>query len=469
MWRIRVADLRDSWPAWGGVSLAFVTANYAFATLALIINSGFVAVASGGVTLEKSAGFTVGPLTIVIMMCFVASTVIGAATALVITARRSALARLALAGATPAQVRGVLMTQLTAVSLASAAAADVLALVTLTSITDYIVFARAGQGDAVVPPIHDVAPLLLANAGCLLVALFGGARQLRRASEIPPVAALREAQLASPEGAMTRGRWVGVAALAGLVAAFVVAVPVLVARRDKETFSNLLVLDWMLLFVSGALLAALAPVLVGGLTRWWTGLIPWRAPSWRLARATVGAKADRLVRSVTPVMFTIGITLGDQAMGASLLATLDRSGLDIPLSNTGWESFLMIFGLPFLVALAGSVGVLVMMSKQRDAELALAGIVGATPGQRLILPALEAVIITGTAALLALGMVVPTLAYQAYAFTALGLAFAPAVPWGPALVALAAGVLVTAAATVLPTLPALRQSEPRVIARLVAQ
>ena len=101
MWRIRVADLRDSWPAWGGVSLAFVTANYAFATLALIINSGFVAVASGGVTLEKSAGFTVGPLTIVIMMCFVASTVIGAATALVITARRSALARLALAQGNP--------------------------------------------------------------------------------------------------------------------------------------------------------------------------------------------------------------------------------------------------------------------------------------------------------------------------------------------------------------------------------
>lgn len=469
MWRIRIADLRDSWPAWGGVSLAFVTANYAFATLALIINSGFVAVASGAIVLEQTAGFTVGPLIIVVMMCFVASTVIGAATALVITARRSALARLALAGATPGQVRGVLMTQLTGVSLASAVAADVLALASLGSIADYITFARAGQGDGVVQPIHGVAPLLVANAACLMVALIGGARQLRRASEIPPVAALREAQLASARGVMTRGRWVGVAALASLVAVFVAAVPVLVANRNKETFSNVLVLDWILLFVSGALLSTLAPVLVGGLTRWWTGLIPVRAPSWQLARATVGAKADRLVRSVTPVMFTVGITLGDQAIGASLLATLDRSGINIPLSNTGWETFLMIFGLPFLVALAGSVGVLVMMSKQRDAELALAGILGATPGQRLVLPALEAVIITGTGALLALGMVVPTLAYEAYAFTAVGLTFALAVPWGPALVALAAAVLVTAAATVLPTLPALRQSEPRVIARLVAQ
>ncbi len=42
--------------------------------------------------------------------------------------------------------------------------------------------------------------------------------------------------------------------------------------------------------------------------------------------------------------------------------------------------------MALVVAISGGVGVLVMMSRQRDAELALSGAVGTTPAQRTLLP-----------------------------------------------------------------------------------
>ena len=86
------------------------------------------------------------------------------------------------------------------------------------------------------------------------------------------------------------------------------------------------------------------------------------------------------------------------------------------------------FGLPLLVAIAGGVGSLLMMSRQRDAELALAGIAGAEPRQRMLMPALEALIITGTSIVLAIGMVAPMLAFYAFAMSSVGIAPVISIP-----------------------------------------
>lgn len=129
----------------------------------------------------------------------------------------------------------------------------------------------------------------------------------------------------------------------------------------------------------------------------------------------------------------------------------------------------MMAGPPLAIAFAGSIGALIMMGRQRDAELALLGVSGATPGQRAAVPVLEAVIITVSAALLSHGMILPTYAYQAVSLRAAGLTWRAEVPWGAAAATLLVCGAITVASTVLPTLPARRLPENRVIARLVAE
>ena len=125
-------------------------------------------------------------------------------------------------------------------------------------------------------------------------------------------------------------------------------------------------------------------------------------------------------------------------------------------------------GLPLAIAIAGSVGNLAMMSRQRDAELALAGVIGATPVHQRLLPVLEATMVVGTAALMGLVMAAASGAVLAY-----GLQFAVPVttmsmPIGSLLWITLASWLVTVLATTVPSLPALRHPAPAVIARLVA-
>ena len=97
------------------------------------------------------------------------------------------------------------------------------------------------------------------------------------------------------------------------------------------------------------------------------------------------------------------------------------------------------------------------------------GIIGATPGERTRTALLEAVMITVTAALLGVVMLAAAYAHLALGVSALGMQWAAAVPAGPFLATVAVTGGITAAATVLPTLPARSVPEPRVIARLVAE
>ncbi|MFV0254009.1 MAG: hypothetical protein ACK5H2_11845 [Beutenbergiaceae bacterium] len=82
---------------------------------------------------------------------------------------------------------------------------------------------------------------------------------------------------------------------------------------------------------------------------------------------------------------------------------------------------------------------------------------------------LEAVIITVTSALLALIAIVPSIFFQAWSLTAAGLHYDLVVTPVPVLGFLVGGALITTLTTILPTLPARRVPEPRVISRLVAE
>lgn len=460
-------EIRDSWTAWLGVSLGFVVTSAALTLSALALRAAQRA--SGTVIPAMEAGTyqIIGTANLVFCL-IVGLVVIGSSTQLVIASRRGAIARLALAGASPGTVIQTLLAQLGVVALVSALIGDVIAILTLRPALALLVMERADDAAGVpIPATLDGAAILLANLAWLVVALIGGLRQSRKATRIPPVEALRQAQ-GSDADVRSRAHWLqGTLALVVLIGCFV-ALPSLTAQ-GAESFSNLMQTNLLVLLVAGWFLGSAAPALVRPVTAAWTRLGPSTSPVWTVARATVLARSTRLSRSVTPVMFAMGLSLGFLGLAATYNATLTASGFGFNLSHVGALTFVVNLGLALIVALAGSVGSLIMMSRQREAELALLGICGATPRQRIATAAGEALIITVTATLLGVVMVAIAYLHFAVGIGRIGLVFAAAVPLLPVLATLAVATLVTVAATVVPTLGTLGLPEPRVVARLVAQ
>lgn len=467
MRRLHLAELRDSWTAWLGVCIAFVVTNFALALSALALLAGVRFIQSGAVDILDSSAYAAEPSFNLMFCLAVGAVVIGYSTSLVVDSRRGSLARLALTGATPRQVVSTVMTQLAVVSLVCSLVGDALAFVALEPTMRLL---ASGRGDLPSPePVYALWPVVLASLLAVAVSLVGGFRQARRASRIPPVEALRQAGGGGRKERMTVLRWLGAVMCLLVISGAYAVTSQLTADPSGDLVSALIQGGMSLLLVTAVLLSLLAPAVVGPLTRLWTRLVPSFDPCWDLARATTVAKAARLTKSVVPVMMTIGLSFGMLAIGETFQSTLYANGIDVELSGAGLGSVVTLLGLPLLIALAGGVGSLVMMSRQRDAELALSGIVGTTPAQRLAMPVMEAVIITVTGALLAVVMVAVAVGFLAVGFPVAGyeFAFSPSYPMFGGVFALA--LVITVAATLLPTLRSLRLPAPRVIARLVAE
>lgn len=467
MRHLHVAELRDSWSAWLGVCLAFVATNFTLALSALALLSGTRMLRNGLLALDDSTALVYLPGLNIVFCALIGASVIGASTSLVVDSRRGSLARLALSGATPGQVVSTIMGQLTLVTVACAVVGDALALAALQPTLEILAFERDAK---MIPPAPAYAlwPLLLANLIAVGLALLGGFRQARRASRIAPVEALRQATGGQRE-VMTVSRWLGVGVCVLLIGVAYAAIPALTADPSKETISNLFQGSALLLIITAVLLAQIAPLVVGPLTHAWTTVVPPFDPSWHLVRGMTVARGARLTKSVVPVTMAIGLLVGMTALVGTLEASGPANGRDEQLEHAGLLSMMTLFGLPLLIAFAGSVGSLVMMSKQRDAELALSGIVGTTPAQRLAMPVMEGIIITVTGTLLSLVMVAASIGYLAAGFPAADFAFAFSPSYTTLAGALGVSLVITVAATLLPTLPSLRKPEPRVIARLVAE
>lgn len=472
MRRVYLAELRDSWSAWLGVSLAFVVTNLSFVNSALVQASGWRAVNSGQLDLMSSAEFTIIPATNYLFSGIVGLVVIGTSTAMVVDSRRGSLARLAVAGASPKQIVSSIMAQLVAVSLACAVIADVIGLATLDAYLAFLTTGvESGMDIAKPAPVYDVGAVLLANLGCVAVATLGGLAQAQRAAAIPPVEALRQAA-AGPGQKMTVLRWIVVGVSLLVVAGLFAAIFPLMEMRTSETVSTLMQFSFVALLMVTVIMATLAPVLIGPLAQGWTALLPVRDPVWQLARKNIYVRGPRFTRSVVPIIFSIALMLGLLSLGPTIFATSEASGFEggpIQLDKAGMGAFLSLLGPALAIALAGGVGNLFMMSKQRDAELALFGITGATPGQRRWLPILEAVILTVTAAIpatIALGVMV---GYLWLSFAGAGLVPVISVPANAWLTGIGGTGLIMVLATFLPTLKALGQPEPRVVARLAAE
>jgi putative ABC transport system permease protein len=221
------------------------------------------------------------------------------------------------------------------------------------------------------------------------------------------------------------------------------------------------------MLLAGAALSLAAPLTVGLLTRAWTALVPARSASWVLARAAMIAKGERLARTVTPIALTIGLLVGLGAIVATTVALLEAMGRP-SIGSTTLVSLLVLVGLVLIVSVSGGLSVVLMMSRQREGELALAGVVGATPRQQVLVTVFEGVIITVTATLLGLVMTAVGMVVFLVGLGAMGLEAAIVVPWGDFAAVTAVCIVVVIAATTLPTLPSLRRPAREVAAQLAA-
>ncbi|MFT3943759.1 MAG: FtsX-like permease family protein [Ancrocorticia sp.] len=468
MRRVQLAEIKASWRAWLSVSVVFIAINAALCITATLYWTGHVAVREGRIEWFDSVYYTASQGINAVFILLVALPVINSVTGLVVDSRRGALARLALAGASPRQVRSTITTQLVVVTLASAVIG---AAITVIAARPWLIFTAnmSDEGFIFLEPVLSPIPIVATTLACTLIAVVAGYRQANAASRIPPVEALRLSQAPPTRPRLKASGWVKTVLLALVIVISWLSVSIQVAHPYKETVSNLFILSLAQIFLWGALLSVIAPVLVIPMTRFWTHLVPSKSPSWLLARATVSARADRLYKSVVPIMFTFVLGVGALSVDETGMRTLKLAlGLDdIEQANIWFYAY--IFGLPLIIAFSAGVVSLIMMGRQRDAELALVGVVGATPKQRIWAPIFEAVIITGSALLLSLIAIVPSLAFQAYALVSMEFEWTLVVPWAVGACILSGGMVITALATVLPTIPASRLPEPRVIARLVAE
>lgn len=459
MFRLALADLRDAWSAWLGVIVTFVASGFSFGLIAVFLAS---LLASKLDDLSVIYYATIGALNFVILL-IVAISVINSATALVVSSRRGAIARLALAGATPGQLVGALVLQLSLVSAVGSIGGAGLAVWASPAVLSAVGADPSIPG--LIPMQLNVSWIALVVAVLLSVGVgvLGGRAQAIAASRIPPVEALRQSV------GVERTR-VGVRRKVILVVLAVLWVVVVFVPKPSPAgnASNDVAQGAVLsLALTGVLFATAGSTLIGWLTRQWTRVLPIRSASWVMARLSVIAKASRLTRTLVPIMFAVGLTFGLLTFGDSYEKSIEVAlGHDVP--HVSLVSLLSLAGIPVLLSLSGAVGNLVMMGRSRAAELAMGSIVGATPGQLLLVGVFESVIVTVTATLLAAGMTVTSLLFCAVALPTVGASLVISVPWSTLGLVLVVCWLATLAATVAPSVASLFEPPQRVVARLVA-
>ena len=470
MHRVYLAELRDSWSAWLGVSIVFIGVNAVLASSALVIATGTAAVMSGELNIYDSTAFVFLPIFYCLTAGLVGLSTIGSATNLVVETRRGALARLALAGATPKQIKRSVTLQLIVVSLACAAVADVFAALSLPSVLRILATDRTEVAGFTPVPVYDIGAVIATNLITVAIAVLGGRWQARRASELFPVDALRQASTGESLQRGNLGRWLKAGCSLTLVAGTFLAMPaILQSSPPKEVISNTMLLALIAMLVTAAALGTLSPILTAPITRGWTALLPLRSAVWQLARRNVSARGERLARSVVPVMMSVSLLVSLSMLGPTIFGSLEARGIIYEVEQAGSLSMAILVAPALIVAVCGSVGSLFMMSKQRDAELALTGLIGGTPRQRLALPAVEALMITVTATIMAIPPIGVLTMLAVMGLSSLGVPALIVFPADSLAMALGFTGLVTLFAIWLPTLPALNVPERRVIARLIAE
>jgi putative ABC transport system permease protein len=237
---------------------------------------------------------------------FVSVFVVASTFAYAVAARRREFGLLRTAGATPRQVRRLVLGEALAVGIPASAAGGALGIVIALPFARWL--ARAGFAPAGFTAHFILWPVAAAFGIGLAIALMGAWLAARRAGRVRPAEALREA--AVDRRPMTLSRWVvGVAALGGAVP----LIGVFATTRSADAAGLILVVAMLLILGC----AMLAPVLIPPLV--WLLTVPLAAlpgATGMLARRSAVAAVRRTAATVAPILLTVGFA-------GSMLAGLD--------------------------------------------------------------------------------------------------------------------------------------------------
>ncbi len=245
-------------------------------------------------------------LSMVGVICgFITIFVIASTFAFAVASRRREVGLLRLIGATPKQIRRMILGEAFVVALAAAVTGAVLA-----QLATPLLLAKASYTELApvkLEPASPWVPLAIAMAAGLVVAMLGARSAARRAGRIGPVDALREAALEPPRIGPVR-------IVFGLL--FVAGSIVLLSLIRPGTGEAAVVLAMftpMLLVIGLTLLAPLIVPLIGRL--WALPLVAWTQVSGRLARSNVVAAPRRSASLAAPI-------LGISAIAGSMVLAL---------------------------------------------------------------------------------------------------------------------------------------------------
>jgi putative ABC transport system permease protein len=246
------------------------------------------------------------------LAAFVAVFVVAGTFAFAVTQRRRELALLRAAGATPRQVRRLVLGEAVVVGVVAGLAGCGAGLLAAPPFAHAL--ARAGFAPPGFTAGFVLWPLLAAFGAGLLVALAGAAVAARRAGRVRPIEALREAS--AERRVMTAGRWVFGLLFLGGAATLLIAVP----GGGPEAVA-LVLIDAQLAITGVALLAPL----LAPRAAWLAGrALPGVAAA--LAREGARTAIRRTASTVAPILVTAGIAAATLTATATVWGAEERAG-----------------------------------------------------------------------------------------------------------------------------------------------
>ncbi|GAA2805065.1 FtsX-like permease family protein [Kribbella solani] len=247
---------------------------------------------------------------------FITIFVIASTFAFVVASRRREIGLLRLIGATPRQIRRMILGEALVVALAASltgAIAAHLATPLLLSKASYTELAPVK-----LEPASPWLPLAIAVGAGLLVAMLGARSAAKRAGRVGPIDALREAALEPPRIGPVR------IVFGALFFAGAIAMLTLIRPSTGEGAVPLAMFTPMILVIALTLLGPLVVPLVGRL--WATPLVAWTNVSGLLARSNVIAAPRRSASLAAPIL-SISAIAGSMVLSLSFAADSEAANI----------------------------------------------------------------------------------------------------------------------------------------------
>ncbi|MGU3409762.1 FtsX-like permease family protein [Microbacterium sp. M1A1_1b] len=417
MIRLTLASMATHRRIWIGALLVAIVASAALSLAAGVVQTGVDMLALDPADLVRSSGLTELPpgfdqaqaaqlffaayaslgAGVVVVTSVAVVSVVNTVTNLTVELQRREYALWQLAGVSPRRITAVVQLQIALVSAVGGLVGGFSGFLFVGPVLDWALGSASGLPR--IPVVYTAVDALCCVAVVVLLASFGARRSTRAAGRVLAIEALRGPSRSATR--MTATRWVlAVAALAVAVLGIGSSGSVPLGDAGSNAMYGAL--------AAVVVVVAVAPVLTPLVLRSWTALVPpRRSASWYLARNTVRYDLTRSTSTVTVMVIAIALpavlTAVDTVTGSASAAGAG----DAPASGgaLGLQALVLLVGGAIATALGGATASVSMSSSVRDREHALIRSAGGTHGGVVLTALSEAVVLTGTALIEAVAVV----------------------------------------------------------------